>query len=64
MVSSNSYDIPQFIVGLQGWPEGRLEDNEYVLMLEKYIQTSTNDTQGVKLIVDLQVNHHQEIQPI
>ncbi|SFF21008.1 DUF5703 domain-containing protein [Sunxiuqinia elliptica] len=50
VVSSNDYDVIQFNIGLHGWPEGRIEDNEYVPLLEKYVQTLIDNAKGAKLI--------------
>ena len=50
VVSANDYDVIQFNIGLHGWPEGRIKDNEYVPLLEKYVQTLIDNAQGAKLI--------------
>jgi len=50
VVSSRNYDIIQFNIGLHGWPEGRIKDDEYVPLLEKYVQTLIDHAKGAKLI--------------
>lgn len=50
VVSSNHYDVIQFNIGLHGWPEGRIIDDEYIPLLEKYVQTVIENAEGAKLI--------------
>jgi len=50
VVSSNHYEIIQFNIGLHGWPEGRIKDDEYVPLLEKYVQTLIDHAKDAKLI--------------
>ena len=50
VVSSNKYDVIQFNIGLHGWPKGRIKDDEYVPLLEKYVQTLIENAKGAKLI--------------
>lgn len=50
VVSSKHYDVIQFNIGLHGWPAGRIKDNEYIPLLEKYVQTLIENAKGAKLI--------------
>jgi len=50
VVSSTQYDVIQFNIGLHGWPEGRISDEEYVPLLEKYVQTIKGNAKGARLI--------------
>jgi hypothetical protein len=50
VVSSKQYDLIQFNIGLHGWPIGRIRDEEYVPLLEKYVQTLLENAKGAKLI--------------
>jgi hypothetical protein len=50
VVSSNEYDFIQFNIGLHGWPKGRIKDDEYVSLLEKYVQTLIENAKGATLI--------------
>ena len=50
VVSSRQYDVIQFNIGLHGWPKGRIEDDEYIPTLEKYVQTLIENAKGAKLI--------------
>jgi alpha-L-fucosidase 2 len=50
VVSSNQYDVIQFNIGLHGWPKGRIKDNEYVPLIEKYVKTLIENAKGAKLI--------------
>ncbi|MGC9354599.1 MAG: DUF5703 domain-containing protein, partial [Mariniphaga sp.] len=50
VLSSKHYDVIQFNIGLHGWPEGRIEDNEYVPLLDKYVQTIIKNANGANLI--------------
>jgi hypothetical protein len=50
VVSSKHYDVIQFNIGLHGWPQGRIKDDEYVPLLEKYVQTLIENSKGTKLI--------------
>jgi hypothetical protein len=50
VVSSKHYDVIQFNIGLHGWPKGRIKDDEYVPLLEKYVQTLIENAKDAKLI--------------
>jgi len=50
VVSFRDYDVIHFNIGLHGWPEGRIKDDEYVPLLEKYVQTLIENAKGAKLI--------------
>lgn len=50
VVSSKHYDVIQFNIGLHGWPKGRIKDNEYVPLLEKYVKTLIENAKFAKLI--------------
>jgi len=50
VVSFRDYDVIHFNIGLHGWPKGRILDNEYVPLLEKYVQTLIENAKGAKLI--------------
>ncbi|MCM4153133.1 SGNH/GDSL hydrolase family protein [Arenibacter sp. N53] len=50
VLSTNQYDVIQFNIGLHGWPKGRIKDDEYVPLLEKYVQTLIENAKGAKLI--------------
>jgi len=39
IVRYRKYDIIHFNIGLHGWPKGRIAENEYVPLLEKYVST-------------------------
>lgn len=39
VVSFRKYQVIQFNIGLHGWPKGRIGEDEYVPLLEKYVQT-------------------------
>ena len=50
VVSLKHYDVIQFNIGLHGWPEGRIKADEYVPLLEQYVQTLKDNAKGAKLI--------------
>ena len=50
VLTSNQYDVIQFNIGLHGWPKGRIKDDEYIPLLEKYVQTLIENAKGAKLI--------------
>ena len=50
VISSKQYNVIQFNIGLHGWPKGRIKDDEYVPLLEKYVQTLIENANGAKLI--------------
>ena len=50
VVSSNEYDVIQFNIGLHGWPEGRIKEDEYVPLLEKYVQTIKDNAENSRLL--------------
>jgi hypothetical protein len=50
VVSSNSYDVIQFNIGLHGWPEVRILEHEYVPLLEKYVQILRENAEDASLI--------------
>jgi len=50
VVTSNHYDVIQFNIGLSGWPEGCIKDDEYVPLLEKYVKTLIENAKSAKLI--------------
>ena len=50
VVSFRDYDVIHFNIGLHGWPEGRILDDEYVPLLEKYVQTLIENAKSAKLI--------------
>lgn len=50
VVSSTEYDVIQFNIGLHGWPKGRISDDEYVPLLEKYVQILNKNAKDAKLI--------------
>ena len=50
IVSSNTYDVIHFNIGLHGWPEGRIKEEEYVPLLEKYVHTLKENAKNSKLI--------------
>lgn len=50
VVSSKHYNVIQFNIGLHGWPKGRIIDDEYVPLLEKYVETLLENAKGAKLI--------------
>lgn len=50
VISSKKYDVIQFNIGLHGWPKGRIKDDEYVPLLEKYVRTLIENAKGAKLI--------------
>jgi hypothetical protein len=50
VVSAKQYAVIQFNIGLHGWPKGRIADEEYVPLLEKYVDTLQEHAKGAKLI--------------
>ena len=50
VVSFRHYDVIQFNIGLHGWPVGRIADNEYVPLLEKYVRTIRENSEESHLI--------------
>ena len=50
VVSSNHFDVIQFNIGLHSWPKDHINDDEYVPLLEKYVQTVIENAKGAKLI--------------
>ncbi len=50
VVSFRKYDVIQFNIGLHGWPEGRIGDDEYVPQLETYIRTLEAKAGDARLI--------------
>lgn len=50
IVSSKKYDVIQFNIGLHGWPKGRISDDDYVPLLEKYIETIKTNAEKSSII--------------
>jgi hypothetical protein len=50
IVRYRKYDVIQFNIGLHGWPEGRIAENEYVPLLEKYVATLKENAGDAQLI--------------
>jgi len=50
VVAFHDYDLIHFNIGLHGWPEGRIPDDEYVPLMEKYVQVIRDNTSNAKLI--------------
>ena len=50
VVSYRNYDVIHFNIGLHGWPEGRIADEDYVPLLEKYVETIRGNSEKSRLI--------------
>ncbi|MBT4399994.1 MAG: hypothetical protein HN936_15425 [Bacteroidetes bacterium] len=50
VVSSKAYEVIQFNIGLHGWPEGRIKEEDYVPLLEKYVHTIKENAGDAELI--------------
>ena len=50
VVTSQQYDVIQFNIGLHGWPEGRIKKEDYVPLLEKYVNTLQENAKNANLI--------------
>lgn len=50
VVSFREYEVIQFNIGLHGWPRGRILDEEYVPLLEKYVQTIKGNSPKSQLV--------------
>ncbi len=50
IVRYRKYDIIHFNIGLHGWPIGRIAENEYVPLLEKYVSTLKKNAGNACLI--------------
>ena len=50
VVAFRDYDVIHFNLGLHGWPEGRIKKDEYLPLLEKYVQTIRENSKNAKLI--------------
>ena len=50
VVLFRDYDVIHFNIGLHGWPEGRIADEDYVPLLEKYVETIRENAEKSHLI--------------
>lgn len=50
IASFRKYDVIHFNIGLHGWPEGRIPEDEYVPLLEKYVITLKEHSKNASLI--------------
>ncbi|NQU52630.1 MAG: SGNH/GDSL hydrolase family protein [Bacteroidetes bacterium] len=50
IVKYRKYDVIHFNIGLHGWPEGRIAENEYVPLLEKYVSTIKKNAENSRII--------------
>lgn len=50
VLSFREYDVIQFNIGLHGWPKGRIGEDEYLPLLEKYVGTIQANAHGSRLI--------------
>ncbi|MBI9064318.1 MAG: SGNH/GDSL hydrolase family protein [Marinilabiliaceae bacterium] len=50
VVSFRDYDVIHFNIGLHGWPKGRIADDEYVPLLDKYVSTIKENSDHSRLI--------------
>ncbi len=50
IVKYRKYDVIHFNIGLHGWPVGRIGDDEYVPLLEKYITTIKENSTNSNII--------------
>lgn len=50
IVKYRKYDVIHFNIGLHGWPKGRIAENEYVPLLEKYVSTIKKNAENSRII--------------
>ncbi len=50
VVSFREYDVIHFNIGLHGWPKGRIAEDEYVPLLEKYVQAIRKNSEKSNMI--------------
>ncbi|MFT7233800.1 MAG: alpha-L-fucosidase 2 [Cyclobacteriaceae bacterium] len=50
VVSFRNYEVIHFNIGLHGWPEGRIGEDEYAPLLEKYVQTIKENAENSILV--------------
>ncbi len=50
IVKYRKYDVIHFNIGLHGWPKGRIPEDDYVPLLEKYVKTIKDNCGNAKLI--------------
>ena len=50
VVSMRNYAVIHFNIGLHGWPEGRIGENEYQPLLERYVETIKENAKDSRLI--------------
>lgn len=50
VVSFRNYDVIHFNIGLHGWPKGRIATEDYLPLLEKYVQTIRDNSEKSHLI--------------
>ncbi len=50
IVSYRNYSVIHFNIGLHGWPEGRIMENEYIPLLTKYVRTIKENANRSRLI--------------